>query len=307
MFGSHLSIAGSMTNALDEAQSLGLDCVQVFTKNQQQWKAPSLKAEVIAGWKKSLGQMAWLKDGRTSPRVVSHASYLANMASPNDELREKSIALMREELERCEQLDIPLLVFHPGAYTTSSLEDGIARIASAVASILKDTAGYKTVMCFENVAGAGSTVGRTFEELATLRARVIDQGGPAQRVGFCIDTCHAHAAGYDLSTAASTRESLDKLLSTLGPETIRCLHLNDSKGKAGSRLDRHEHIGAGTIGQSGFATFLACEHFSDIPKIMETPKGEKEKGLAWDTVNVTLLRKLCAAPQTVRPKARARR
>ncbi|MGD9689544.1 MAG: deoxyribonuclease IV [Phycisphaerales bacterium] len=293
MFGSHLSIAGGMHNALLEAESLKLDCVQVFTKNQQQWKAPPLQADAVAQWKSELSRLGWAGQ----PRVTSHASYLINMGSPDDALREQSIALMREEIERCETLDIPLLVFHPGAHTTAPREQGIARIADACARLLRETPGYRTVLCLENVAGAGSHIGRTFEELADLRARIAGRGAAAERVGFCIDTCHAHAAGYDLSTPELARAALDQLDDALGITSVRCMHLNDSKGAAGSRLDRHEHIGKGTIGKrkgGGFPAFLQHPHLRGVPKVLETPKGENARGVAHDTLNVRRLRAMMA-------------
>ncbi len=289
-----------MSSALLEAESLGLECVQVFTKNQQQWSAPPLKQEVIGEWAGHLTRLGWRADparGGATQRVVSHASYLINLASPDAALRAKSIDLMREELARCIALGIGNLVFHPGAFTTSTLADGLPRAAEAVAQVVRETPTATTVMCFENVAGAGTTIGRTFEELAELRKRAIGHGAPADRVGFCIDTCHAHAAGYDLSTPDGARRTFEALDGAVGLSAVRVLHLNDSKGAAGSRLDRHEHIGRGTIGAAGFAAFLACPAFAEIPKIMETPKGNdvaSADGVSrpWDSVNVALLRML---------------
>ncbi|MCA9287318.1 MAG: deoxyribonuclease IV, partial [Phycisphaerales bacterium] len=191
MFGSHLSIAGSMCNALGEAQSLQLDCLQVFTKNQQQWKVRPLKREEVDAWAAALSRMDWaMADGRP-PRTVSHASYLINLAAPDDELWGKSIDLMTEEVERCEALGIPLLVHHPGAFTTSSREAGLARIARAYREVFKRTKGYRTVSCLENTVGSGSNLGREFEELGALRAMIAEATGVADRVGFCFDTCHA--------------------------------------------------------------------------------------------------------------------
>jgi len=292
MFGSHLSIAGTMSAALLEAESLGLDCVQVFTKNQQQWKAPPLKAEMVDDWKQHLRRLKWQGEAAATNLVVSHASYLINLASPDAGLRAKSLELMREEYARCVTLGIGQLVFHPGAFTTSSLAEGMERISAAVAQVLSAWPDAQTVMCFENVAGAGSTIGRKFEELAEIRKRAIDHGAPAEQVGFCIDTCHAHAAGYDLAAPGGAERTAEELERTVGLSTVRVLHLNDSKGAAGSRLDRHEHIGRGTIGAAGFAGFLACRAFAGIPKVMETPKGEDASGVPWDSVNVALLRRL---------------
>lgn len=306
MFGSHLSIAGGMHNALLEAERLKLDCVQVFTKNQQQWKSPPLAAEAIEEWKVELGRLGWGAGtkGKADPgRIVSHASYLANLASVDPELRDKSIALMREEIERCEALSIGLLVFHPGAHTTATREEGIDRIAGAAAELLRATRGYRTVLCFENVAGAGSTIGRTFEELAELRRRTLELEPQESRVGFCIDTCHAHAAGYDLSSPKAAAEALSKLDEHCGSCHVRVLHLNDSKAPAGSRRDRHEHITKGTIGACGFSAFLAFEAFSDIPKILETPKGKAKSGADLDTLNLRRLRALAGQkPRTRRPR-----
>lgn len=280
MFGSHLSIAGSMLNALDEAERLGLDTVQVFTKNQQQWAARPLDPGVVRDWSARVKGLGW------QGRIVSHASYLINLASPDDALWKKSINLMVDEIERCETLGIPFLVHHPGAYTTSSREEGIARIAAAYAELFKRTKGFRTVSCLENTVGSGSNLGREFTELAEIRARIIESTGAPERVGVCIDTCHAHAGGYDLSTSASARAAIAALGSAMDFGVVRVLHLNDSKGGAGSRRDLHAHIGEGTIGLPGFEVFVRTPQFADIPKIMETPKGDDPNGQPFDTVNL---------------------
>lgn len=291
MFGSHLSVAGGMELAVAEAVRLSMDCVQVFTKNQQQWKAPPLKAEAVNAWKDAIKSAGW---SGGSPRVTSHASYLINMAAPDKTLRDKSIALMREEVERCEALDIPLVVFHPGAFTSGTREGGVAMIAEACSSIIKDTRGYTTVLCLENVVGAGSTIGREISELADLRSRIIAATGEPKRVGFCIDTCHAHAAGYDCGTFAAAKQTIAAFVDGLG-DGIRCLHVNDSKVPMGSRKDRHEHIGEGTIGLDGFRAWVNEPAFAIIPKIMETPKGVttpkgNQPGEDFDAINLARLR-----------------
>lgn len=309
MIGSHLSIAGSMVNALKEAEALGFDSVQVFTKNQQQWSAPALKREAIEAWLGELGRLGWRTQNGAAARIVSHASYLANLASPDEALRIRSAGLIRDELARCELLEIPLLVMHPGAWTTSSLEEGIARIAAAVAGLLNEppVAGSKVrpVLCLENVAGQGSTVGRRFEELAELRRLIVKTGGRgiSGRVGFCIDTCHMHAAGYDLSTLAKAEAAIVELDRVCGLENVRCLHVNDSKAECGSRVDRHAHIGAGTIGLGPFAAFMNHAGLRGRPMIMETPKGDDDAGRPWDLVNAERLRSLMAGGQVATPKA----
>lgn len=302
LFGSHLSIAGGMVNALDEAEKLGLDSVQVFTKNQQQWKVRPLAEDEVRAWRSRIAEMGW-QDGRT----VSHASYLINLASPDDELWAKSIDLMTVELERCEALGIDFLVHHPGAFTTSSPEEGLARIAAAYREILKRTLGFRTVSCLENTVGSGSNLGAPFEELAVLRALILPAADRADRVGFCIDTCHAHAAGYDLSTDAGAMQALEALQATCGLENVRVLHLNDSMAPAGSRRDRHEHIGKGTIGLPGFRAFLNHRGLSGRPMIMETPKGESDAGTPFDTMNLRRLKGLVGPVQTPkRPSKRTR-
>lgn len=295
LFGSHLSIAGSMANALTEAASLGLDTVQVFTKNQRQWKTKPLDDEARDEWLATLAGLGW------GDRTVAHDSYLINLASPKDDLYEKSIAMMREEFDRADTLSIRYLVSHPGAHTGSGLEAGLERIADAHAAILADTHGSDVVLCLENTAGGGSTIGRTFEELADLRAMILKRTGQraADRVGFCIDTCHALAGGYDLRTRQSAMAVLDELHRLCGFENVRVLHLNDSKGTLGSRLDRHEHIGAGEVGLDGFAAFLNHPALEGVPMIMETPKGEGDDGVPFDTRNLHTLKGLIS-PQSAR-------
>jgi deoxyribonuclease IV len=299
-FGSHLSIAGSLVNALEEAVGLGLGTVQVFTKNQQQWKAKPLDPGVARAWRDRVNELGW------SDRTVSHASYLINLASPDDELWRKSIDLMTDEIERCEALRIPLLVHHPGAFTTSTREAGIGRIGEAYRELFRRTRGFRTVSCLENTVGSGSNLGRTFEELAELRARIVEGTAVPERVGVCIDTCHMHAGGYDLSTPASAEAALDELERTLPPGAVRCLHLNDSKAPAGSRRDRHEHIGRGTIGEAGFSAVLARRCFAGLPAIMETPKDGGSVDEPWDAVNLRTLRRLAgvgAAEPAKSPRA----
>lgn len=300
MLGSHLSIAGGMTNALFEAESLGFDTVQVFTKNQQQWKVKPLNPGAVEAWRTEVERLGW--QGRT----VSHASYLINLASPDDELWKKSIDLMTIEIERCETLGIPFLVHHPGAYTTSTADKGLTRIARAYKELLKRTKGFETTCCLENTVGSGSNLGRTFEELADLRARILDRAGQPDRVGFCFDTCHAHAGGYDMSGRDSASSVLDAFDATCGLAHLHALHVNDSLVPFDSRKDRHAHIGEGSISKpperkrqalkdSGFAAVMNRAELTDVPKILETPKGEDDKGVAFDTRNARRLRGLVTA------------
>lgn len=309
MFGSHLSIAGSMVNALHEAETLGMDTVQVFTKNQQQWSAKPHDPGMAKEWSSELARLGWGGEKGKPGRTVSHASYLINLASCNDELWRKSVDLMRDEIERCETLGIGCLVHHPGSYVGWDLGRGLARIADAYAELFKSTAGYTTVSCLEDTAGAGSTIGGPLEELSNLRGLIVERTGQPERVGFCLDTCHLHAFGYDLSTRAGAKATLDRFAGLDhrggGLAHVRVLHLNDSKGAAGSKLDRHTHVGEGTIGSagglgggtggvaaSGFAEFINRPEFRGIPKILETPKETNPEGTNWDTINLRTLRAL---------------
>jgi len=300
LFGSHLSVAGGMVNALHEARSLGLDAVQVFTKNQQQWKAPAMKPEARMAWLEGLAELGWADADPLDPagahRTVSHASYLINLASPDDALWAKSIDMMVVEIERCDVLGIPLLVHHPGAFTTSDREAGLGRIVSAYEVLFERTPGAKVVNCLENTVGSGSNLGGAFGELAELRERIVQAAGRAERVGFCFDTCHAHAAGYDMHGEQAAAKTLDELDRVCGLEHVRCVHLNDSKGACGSRLDRHEHIGEGTIGEAGFGVVLGQQALRGRPMILETPKGKSEDGTPLDEVNLRRLRRLVMKP-----------
>jgi deoxyribonuclease-4 len=298
LFGSHLSISGSMVHALTEAVGLGMDTVQVFTKNQQQWHTKPLDDGMTREWLSELTRLGW------SDRVVSHAGYLSNLATPDDALWQKSIDLMTIEIERCEALSIPFLVHHPGAFTTSSREQGIERIALAYQELFARTKGMRTTLCLEGTVGAGSQLGGTFEELAAIRARSIELSGTPARVGFCLDTCHMHAAGYDMRTRASALAALERFDAICGLSNLKAFHINDSKGPCGSHLDRHDHIGKGTIGGSlpdttpdalrdcGFAAVVNHPRLRDVPKLLETPKGDDPSGRPWDAINLYMLRSL---------------
>lgn len=328
MFGSHLSIAGSMLNALTSAAALSMDTVQVFTKNQQQWKAKPLDPGLVRDWRAEVERLGWnagCRDdsgGMTRGRIVSHASYLINLASVRDELWNQSVDLMTDEVERCEQLGIPFLVHHPGSFVGGDLETGLANIARAYAQVFLRTAGYKTILCLEGTTGSGSHIGGDFAHLARLREMIGAETGLPQRVGFCLDTCHLHAAGYDCSTREKAMETIAEFDRTCGLDHLRVLHLNDSKGALGSKLDRHDHIGAGHVGgfcydgvchtpkdgapplaSSGFAAFASHPAFACVPKIMETPKDEPPVSPPWDFVNLNRLRVLAGLTPTTAPAA----
>jgi deoxyribonuclease IV len=281
--GAHMSIAGGYYKAVDAASELDMDVVQLFTKNNNQWAAKPISTEDVEQFSQSIKQT-----GVTNP--LSHSSYLINLASPKDELWQKSIDGMVVEWKRAEQLGLDGVVMHPGAFVDSTEELGLQRIADAIDVIYDRVSPSNSWLLLENTAGQGSCLGWNMEQLQWLLAR----SGASKQVGVCLDTCHAHAAGYDFSTesgfGAWEREA--KKLGIL--DAIRALHLNDSKKGCGSRVDRHEHIGHGTIGRDGFARVLKHRVLMKLPMYLETDKGDTEDGEAWDAVNLRVLRELAS-------------
>jgi deoxyribonuclease-4 len=279
MFGSHLSIAGGMQLALLSAEKLGFDTVQVFTKNQQQWKCKPLDSAAIELWAAERNRLKF-------KHIVSHDSYLINLASADEVLWNKSIDLFVEELTRCSLLGIPYLVTHPGAHLGTGEEAGLNRVAKAMDQIhSRVPAGVIT--CLEITAGQGSSLGYKLEHLA----EIIEQVKSPERLGICLDTAHLFAAGYDFRgrNYAKFRKQVD---STVGIDRVKVLHLNDSKKDLGSRVDRHEHIGLGKIGIEGFRPFVRDKAFKKIPKILETAKEKHPDGRDWDAVNLEMLKSL---------------
>lgn len=278
MYGSHLSIAGGMHKAAVEAERLGLDTVQVFTKNQQQWKAPPLIEAGVAEWKSHCTRLGYC-------HTVSHDSYLINLASPDDALWTKSSQLFAEELRRCVALGIPYLVTHPGAHMGEGDAKGLARIVRALDALFDEVPCDGVTVCLEATAGQGTSLGHRLEHLATI----LDRVRQPKRLGACLDTAHLFAAGYDFRGRKFAR-FMKELDATVGVKRVKVLHLNDSKKDLGSRVDRHDHIGLGKIGDVGFRPFVREKAFAKVPKILETPKGKDQRGRDWDAVNVERLR-----------------
>jgi deoxyribonuclease-4 len=305
MFGSHLSIAGGMVNALLAARRMKMDCVQVFTKNQRQWKAKPLAAPERDQWLAALRELNWDSFDVGGPhRVVSHNSYLINLASPDSDLWQKSVAAQREELERCEQLHVAFCVAHPGAHLNGTRERGSAnrlranptrderaglkRIVRALNAIHRQLRGYRAMTCLETTVGSGTNLGYCFGQLAMIREMVKEP----QRIGFCFDTCHVTAAGYDMSTPQRALQVLDEFDAICGLQNLKAFHFNDSVGPLGSRRDRHAHIGQGCCGSACFRTIANHPAFHAVPKLLETPKGLNGKGIEWDLVNLRRLKRM---------------
>ncbi|MFI5379364.1 MAG: deoxyribonuclease IV [Tepidisphaerales bacterium] len=281
MFGSHLSIAGGLFNALLSAEKLGLDTVQVFTKNQQQWAAKPLQDADIADWKREAIRLGF-------KHTVSHDSYLINLASPDDRLWVRSLNLFADEIRRCVMLGIPYLVVHPGAHMGSGEEVGLKRVATAIDKAYAGVRGARTITCLEITAGQGTSLGWRLEHLA----KIIEHSKHTERLAVCLDTAHLFAAGYDFR-GRKYGALLKEIEKTVGKRLVKVLHLNDSKKELGSRVDRHDHIGRGFIGVEGFRPWVRDPDFATVPKILETPKdGTAEDGREWDLVNVEVLRGL---------------
>jgi len=280
ILGAHESIAGGYYKAAERASAVGCDCVQIFTKNNNQWRAKELTDEDAKLFKAALKQ-----HGVTHP--LAHDSYLINLASPDPVLWKKSVDSFVMEMFRADRLGIRYLVTHPGAYTSGSEESGIAAVVRALDEVHAQTRGIKTRCLLENTAGQGSCLGCRFEQLAEMIDRVRDP----DLLGVCIDTCHLFAAGYPISNEKDYQKTMRALDKTVGRKQVRAFHLNDSAKPFGSRVDRHAHIGRGMIGKEAFRLLLNDRRFSKVPMYIETPKGE-EKGKDLDAINLRTLRKL---------------
>jgi deoxyribonuclease IV len=273
-----MSIAGGVDKAFDRAEKAGCESLQVFTKNSNQWKAKPLDDEVIAKWGQRRAETG------IGP-VVAHDSYLINLATPKDDLWEKSIVAFAVEMQRCAQLGIRYLVTHPGSHTGSGEEAGLRRVSDALNRLHDDLPDLTVMTLLETTAGQGTNLGYAFEHLAQIVNGVEDKS----RVGFCLDTCHIFAAGYDIRSEDAYSETMALFDEILGIDNLYAIHLNDSKKELGARVDRHDHIGDGEIGLEGFRNFVNDPRLTGLPGLLETPKSED---LHEDIENLARLREL---------------
>ncbi|RJX27424.1 MAG: deoxyribonuclease IV [Desulfurivibrio sp.] len=279
LLGAHMSVAGGLHLAFSRITQVGGQALQIFTRNQRQWRAAPISAE-----EQRLFQAAWRQWGNWP--VAAHNSYLINLASPDQEVRGRSVTALAAELERCAALSIPLLIMHPGSHGGDGAAVGLERLVEHLDQALARAAGAEQVdLLLENTAGQGNDLGATFAEIAY----VLNHAAHSSRLGVCLDTCHLFAAGYDFRTSKSYRQTMDEFDRLIGLDRLRFFHLNDSIKGLGSRVDRHEHIGRGRIGLTGFRNFLRDPRFRHQPMTLETPKG---KDLKEDMVNLQVLRKL---------------
>jgi deoxyribonuclease-4 len=279
-FGAHLSIAGGVDRAVDRAREIGADCLQLFLKSPSQWRFAALSEDEVARFRISAREAALRP-------LVGHASYLVNLASPDEALYERSRRCVLQEWDRAERLGLDYFVLHPGAHMGSGAAAGLARIAVALEWLHRERPRQKARILLETTAGAGTVLCGRMEHFRYL----FQSCEAAARLGVTIDTCHLFAAGYDLRTPAAVDDTLGKLDAAVGLSRVLVVHANDAKGALGSNLDRHEHIGRGKLGREAFRLLVRHPALASLPFIIETPKHDA-RGREMDPVNLRTLRRM---------------
>ena len=264
LLGAHISVLGGLSNAPERGRDLTCDCVQIFSKNQMQWKAKPVDLEEAEKFIENS------REFKISETVV-HDSYLINLGSPDKAMLKQSREAFLDEMVRARHLGVRCLIFHPGAHMGAGEQAGLKRVADSMNWVRKEFGSGGVQLVLEITAGQGTLLGNSFEQLK----RIMDQLEDQKNVGVCFDTCHAYAAGYDIKTKSGYARTFDLLDDVLGIEYLKAMHLNDSKGKQGSHLDRHEQIGRGFIGTEGFRNFITDPRWDNIPMVLETPAGDK--------------------------------
>lgn len=277
LIGAHMSIAGGVFNAIIAGREYDCTAIQMFTKSSNQWKAKKLTEKEIEKFRQ-------LKD-ETGMMVVAHDSYLINLGSPDEAMLKKSREAFLLEMERCDILGIPYLVMHPGSHLEAGEQKGLDTIVESLNWLHKQAADSKVMICLETTAGQGTNLGYRFEQIAYI----IDNTRESHRLGVCIDTCHILAAGYEFRSKKDYDKTMKHFDTVIGLDRLKVLHVNDSRKDLGSRVDRHEHIGKGCIGEQPFGFFLNDRRLKKLPFLLETPKGD---GGEMDRINLAILRKL---------------
>ena len=290
LLGAHMSVAGGLPLAVERAVAHRCDAFQIFAKNGNQWRGRVVPAEEVRDFRTKV------QAAEIGP-VVSHASYLINLATTSPALRQQSIEAMGDEMDRAEALGLLGVVLHPGCYTQGNEADAPGLIADALVRLLAGRAGGRTMVLLEQTAGQGTSIGARFEHLAAILAEA--DGHP--RLGVCLDTCHLLAAGYDVCSAEGYADTFDQFDRLVGFDRLKLFHLNDSKKPRGSRVDRHEHIGQGCLGLEPFRRLVNDPRFRGLPMLLETPKteGRSPRVVAVDPLderNLKTLRTLVAPP-----------
>ncbi|MEP7306041.1 MAG: deoxyribonuclease IV [Acidobacteriota bacterium] len=299
LLGAHMSVAGGLPLSVDRAVVHGCDAFQIFAKNANQWRGRILPPEEIREFR------ARVKASGIGT-VVSHASYLINLATTNEALRRQSIEAMGDEIDRAEALGLLGVVLHPGCYTHGNEADAPALIARALLQLLSDRARGRTLVLLEQTAGQGTSIGARFEHLASI----LGAAKGHRRLGVCLDTCHLLAAGYDLCSPEGYRDTFIQFERLIGFARLKVFHVNDSKKPLGSRVDRHEHIGQGYLGLEPFRRLVNDPRFQHVPMLLETPKteGRGPKVVAVDPLderNLNTLRGLVVGASTTPIRAAA--
>lgn len=279
LLGAHCSIAGGVAGAPLIGAQIGATAIQLFTGSNQQWRTRPISDEEAGRFRRNMAE--------GGIRVAfAHAMYLINLAAPDPEVFRKSVRAMAEELKRADILGLPFVVIHPGAPKERGARWGIARAAEAVDRACELAGDVRARIALETTAGQGSCIGCAFEEIAAI----IDQTEQKERLAVCFDTCHAFAAGYDIRSKEGYEETWRQFDRIVGVRRLAAIHLNDSKGGLGSRIDRHTHIGKGRIGLAGFRLLVNDPRFIRIPMVLETPKGDE--AVRADRKNLAILRRL---------------
>lgn len=270
--GAHVSVAGGLALAFERGREIGCDALQIFVKNASQWRARPLAETEVATFHAA-------REAAGEPPLVAHAAYLINLCAIDPAILEKSRAALADEVLRAGALGVGGVVVHPGAHLGAGEDAGLTAIAGSLDEISGRVSGAPAArILIEATAGQGSVLGHRLEQLAAIRERA----STGAALGFCLDTCHAFAAGYDLGSAAAVEDFLGEVDRLLGLDSIACVHLNDSVGELGSRKDRHANLGEGRIGLEGFRRLLAEPRLALVPMILETPLGDDERGHARD-------------------------
>ena len=270
LIGAHESVAGGVDRAWSRAVDDGCEAMQVWVRSSRAWASKPLAEPTVLAWQAA-------RRGATSVRaVVAHSSYLVNPGTADAELRRKTLATLTDELERCERLEIPSLVMHPGSAGKASESEGLDRIAATLDALHARLPGLSARVCLENIAGQGTGLGWSWDQLAGI----LDRVAAPERLGVCLDTQHAFAAGHDLRTADGQDAALRAFDAAVGLHRIAAMHLNDSKTAPGSRVDRHARIGEGELGIEAFRALVNDPRLAGIPALLETPATEKVRPYA---------------------------
>lgn len=276
--GAHMSISGGLHKAIERAVAAGCGALQIFTRSSNQWKGKPVSDRDAELFRRSFADSGLHE-------IISHDIYLINLAAAPGDTRDKSLAAFADEMATCAQLGINKIVMHPGSHTTDSPETGLKRVIAAFDQLFEEVPQYEGLVLLETTAGQGTNLGRSFEELQYI----IDGSRYPERFGICFDTCHTFAAGYNTATPDGYADVMAQFDRLLGLQRLCCFHFNDSKKGLGSRVDRHEHIGKGALGLEPFRYIMNDPRFTQIPKILETPKGDHDE---MDLLNLQLLRGL---------------